>query len=141
LLHHSDVVPVGEMLSDLAIPHPIHVDVLNLEMPTRRLHTHKHPPADGDSAYAAMRAGVGAANDNPLRFNYGIEYDQLGVRECAPDILEDRSHTLTPNLPTVVSTIFGKRLRSGIDVAAIERFGLLLHQNQVGVGTDHILTS
>jgi len=141
LLHHSDVVTVGEVLGDLAVPHSVHMDVLNLEMATGRLHTHKHPPVDGDSTYTTMRAGEGATNDNPLGFNDGIQNGQLNIRKSALDILEHRSHPRTPNLPAVVSGIFGKKFRSGIHVAAIERFVLLLEQNQVGIGSGHVLFS
>ena len=42
LPHHSNIVPIRKVLSDLAIEHPIHVDVLNLESATRGLHAHEH---------------------------------------------------------------------------------------------------
>jgi len=128
------------VLGDLAVPDSVDMDVLNLEMPTGRLYSHEHPPADGNPTYATMRTAEGAANDNPLGFNHGIQNGLLNIRKSALDILEDRSHTRTPHLPTVVSGIFGKKLRSGIHVAAIEHFAVLLHQNQVGVGSGHILT-
>ena len=35
------------MLGDLAIEHPIHVDVLNLESAMRGLHTNEHSAIDG----------------------------------------------------------------------------------------------
>jgi len=47
LPHHSNIVPIRKMLNDLAIEHPIHVDVLNLENATRGLHTHEHSAIDG----------------------------------------------------------------------------------------------
>jgi len=84
------------------------VNVLNLEVPTGRLHTHKHPTVDGNSTDATMRAGERAANDNPFSFNHRIDNGQLDIRKCALDILENRPHTRTANLPTVVSGIFGK---------------------------------
>jgi len=42
LPHHSNIVPIRKVLCDLAIDHPVHVDVLNLEAAIRRLHTHEH---------------------------------------------------------------------------------------------------
>jgi hypothetical protein len=47
LPHHSDIVPIRKVLSDLAIEHPIHVVVLNLESATRGLHTYEHSAFDG----------------------------------------------------------------------------------------------
>ena len=46
LPHHSNVVPICKMLSDLAIEYPIHVHVLNLESATRGLHTDEHSAID-----------------------------------------------------------------------------------------------
>ena len=46
LAHHPNIVPIRKVLSDLAIEHPIHVDVLNLESATRGLHTHEHSAID-----------------------------------------------------------------------------------------------
>ena len=140
MLHHSDVVTVGEVVGNLAVPHSVHMDVLYLEVPTGRLYAHKHPPVDGSPTYATMHACERAANDNPLGFNDGIQNGQLNIRKGALDILEDGSHTRASNLPTVVSGIFGKKLRSAFHVAAIERFVLLLHQIQVDVGSGYILT-
>jgi len=47
LPHHSNIVAIREMLSDLAIKHPIHVDMLNLETVPGRLHTNEHSAIDG----------------------------------------------------------------------------------------------
>jgi len=46
LPHHSNIVPIRKVLSDLAIEHPIHVDVLNLESAPGGLHTHEHSAID-----------------------------------------------------------------------------------------------
>jgi hypothetical protein len=46
LPHHSNVVPIRKVLSDLAIEHPIHVDVLNLKGAPGRLHTDEHSAID-----------------------------------------------------------------------------------------------
>jgi hypothetical protein len=46
LPHHSNVVPIRKVLSDLAIDHPIHVDVLNLERAPGGLHTNEHSAID-----------------------------------------------------------------------------------------------
>jgi len=46
LPHHSNVVSIRKMFNDLAIEHPIHVDALNLESATRRLHTYEHSAID-----------------------------------------------------------------------------------------------
>jgi len=128
------------MLNDFAIPQLIHVDVLNLEVHSGRLHAHEHPTTDRHPPNATMRSAECAANDDPFSFSYGIMNDQLDIRECALDIFQDRPHTGTPNLPTVVSSIFCKKFRSGIHVAAIKGFVLLLEQGQVGVGGVHLLS-
>ena len=128
------------MLNDFAIPQLIHVDVLNLEVHSGRLHAHEHPATDRHPPNATMRSAECAANDDPFPFSYGILNGQLDIRECALDIVQDRPHTGTPNLPTVVSGIFRKKFRSGIHVAAIEGFVLLLDQGQVGVGSFHMLS-
>ena len=47
LAHHSNVVAIRKVLSDLAIEHPIHVDVLNLEGAPGGLHAHEHSAIDG----------------------------------------------------------------------------------------------
>ena len=46
LPHHSNIVSIREVLSDLAIAHPIHVDVLYFESATRGLYPHKHSAVD-----------------------------------------------------------------------------------------------
>src|ERR1700691_5203136 len=88
------------MLNDLAVPQLIHVDVLNLEAHPGRLHVHEHSTIDRNPPYATMRSAERAANDDPFPFNYGIQNGHLEIRECALDIVEDRPHTGTPNLPT-----------------------------------------
>jgi hypothetical protein len=40
-------VPIRKMLGDLAIKHPKHVDMLNLESATRGLHANEHSTIDG----------------------------------------------------------------------------------------------
>jgi hypothetical protein len=129
------------MVSNLALPQLVHVDVLNLEVHPGRLHAREHSTIDWNPPYATMRSAECAANDDPFSFSYGIQNGQLDIRECALNIVEDRPHTGTPNLPTVVSGIFRKKFRSGIHVAAIEGFVLLLDQKQVGVGSIHIAFS
>jgi hypothetical protein len=129
------------MLSDLAVPQLVHVDVLNLEAHPGRLHAHEHSTIDWNPPKATMRSAEGAANDDPFPFNYGIQNCHLDIRECGLDIVEDRPHTGTPNLPTVVSRIFRKNFRGGIHVATIKGFMLLLDQKQVGVGSVHVAFS
>ena len=46
LPHHSNIVPIRKVLSDLAIEHPIHMDVLNLESAPGGLHTNEHSTID-----------------------------------------------------------------------------------------------
>lgn len=46
LAHHSDIVAIRKVLSDLAIEHPVHVDMLNLESAPGGLHTHEHSAID-----------------------------------------------------------------------------------------------
>jgi len=41
LPHHSNTVPIRKVLGDLAIEHPIHVDMLNLENAPSGLHTNE----------------------------------------------------------------------------------------------------
>src|SRR5579863_8724591 len=129
------------MFRDLAVLHLVHVNLLNLEMPTGRLYAHEHSTINGTPPYAAMSAGERAANHNPIPINHRIEHSKLGVRECAFDIRENRPHTGTANLPTMVSAIFGIKFRGRIDVTAIKGVVLLLHQSQVGVGSVHVAFS
>src|SRR5580658_10623733 len=128
------------MLNDLAVPQLIHVDVLNLEVHPGRLHAYEHSTTDRHPPDPTMRSAECAANDDPFPFNYGILNGQLDIREGALDIFQDRPHTGTPNLPTVVSGVFRKKFRSGIHIAAIEGVVLLLDQGQVGVGV-HTVSS
>jgi hypothetical protein len=46
LSHHSDIVPIRKVLSDLAIEHPIHVDVLNFESAPGGLRANEHSAID-----------------------------------------------------------------------------------------------
>jgi hypothetical protein len=47
LPHHSNIVPIREVLSDLAVEHSIHVDVLNFESAPGGLHINEHSAIDG----------------------------------------------------------------------------------------------
>jgi hypothetical protein len=63
LPHHPDIIPVRKVLSNPAIEHPIHVDVLNLERPPGGLDTDQHPAIDRKLRRALVRAAV-SASDN-----------------------------------------------------------------------------
>jgi hypothetical protein len=134
LAHHSNIVPIRKMLSDLAIEHPIHVHMLNLESATRGLHAHEHSAIHGKVRGAFVRAAVSASENNPLALGYRVQSRQPCVREVGLNLPQHPPHTCSPNLPAVVLATLGEAVCCPVKIAAIKRFMELFGDSPIGLG-------
>ena len=122
------------MLRDLAVAHPVHVDVLNLESATRGLYPHEHSAVYRKARHAMVGSAVGASDNDPLAFSDGVQRRQLRVWEVGLYLSQHCSHASPPHLSAVVLAVLGEAACRRIEVAAIERLIELLGDPPIGLG-------
>jgi len=133
LPNHSDIVPIRNVLSYLAIEHSIHVDMLNLEGAPGRLHADQHPAIDRRVRRASVRAAVSASKNEPLGLGDRIQNRQSRIGEVRLNFSKHFPHASTPYLSAMVSAVFGEAPCCRVEVASIERLVKLFGYSQVAV--------
>jgi hypothetical protein len=116
LPHHSHIIPIRKVLGNLAIEHPIHVHVLNLESAPGRLHADEHPSVNRKVRRASVRAAVGASDNHPLALANRVQSRQPRVGEVGFNLSQHCPYASTPHLPTVVSTVLGEAACCRVEV-------------------------
>ena len=121
------------MLGDLAIAHPIHVDVLNLEGATRGLNTNEHSAIDRKARRTSVGSAVGASDHDPLALRDTIQRCQLRVWEVGLNFSQHCPHASTPYLSAMILAVVGEAACRRVEVATIERLIELFGDEPIGL--------
>ncbi len=119
--HHSKIVPIRKVLGYLAIEHPIHVGVLDLEGAPGGLHTNQHPAINWKVRHSQVGTAVSASDKDPLALRDRVQSRQPRVGEIGLDLSQHSPHARTPHLSAVISAVLGEAACCCVEVAAIER--------------------
>jgi hypothetical protein len=134
LANHSNIVPIRKVLNDLAIEHPIHVHMLNLESATRGLHPHEHSAIHGKVRGTFVCAAVSASKNHPLALGYRVQRRQPRVGEVGLNLSQHSPHASTPYISAMILAILGEAAYCCVEVAAIECFMELFGDAPIGFG-------
>jgi hypothetical protein len=121
------------VLSNLAIEHPVHVDVLSLKGTSGGLHAEQHPAIDRKARHAPVRSAVSASDNHPLAFRDRVQNHQPSIGEVSFNFSQHHPHAITPYLSPVVLAVLSEAARCGVEVAAIERIVKLFDYAPVGL--------
>jgi len=120
LPHHPDIVPVRKVLGNLAVEHPIHVHVLNLESAPGGSDTDQHSAIDRKVRRASVRAAVSASDNDPLVLGDRVQNRQQCIGEVGFNLSQHLPHASTTHLSPMVPAVLGKAACRCVKLAAIE---------------------
>jgi hypothetical protein len=122
------------VLSNLAIEHPVHVDMLNLDGTSGGLNADEHPAIDRQVRHAPVCAAVSASDDDPLTFRDRVQNHQPSIGEISFNLSEHHPHASTPYLSPVILAVLSEVAGCGVEVAPIERVVRLFDYAPVSLG-------
>jgi hypothetical protein len=122
------------VLSNLAIKHPVHVDVLGLEGTSGEPRPDQEPTIDREARHPPVRPAVSASDNDPLFFRNGIQNRQPCIWEISFNLSQNRPYASTPYLSPVVLAVLSEAAGCSIEVAAIERVVKLFDYAPVSLG-------
>jgi hypothetical protein len=122
------------VLSDLAIEHTIHVDMLNLESAPGGLHAHEHSAIDRKVRGAFVRATLGASKNHPLALRDRVERRKIRVWEVGFDLCQHHPHARSPYLFAMILAVLREATCCCVEIAAIERFMKLFRDALIRLG-------
>jgi hypothetical protein len=122
------------VLSDLAIEHSIHVDVLNLESAPGGLHTDEHSAIDRKARRTPVGSAVSASYNDPLALRDRVQRRQPRVWEVGLNLSQHCSHAISPYLSAMILAVLREVACCRVEVAAIERLIELFGDAPIDLG-------
>jgi len=135
LTHHADIVSIRKVLGNLAIEHPVHVDVPNLDGAPGGRHADQHPTIDRKVRRASVRAAVSASKNEPLALGDTVQNRQSRIGKVGLNLSQHCPHASTPYLSAMVSAVLGEAAWRCFEVASVERLVKLFGNAPIGLGS------
>jgi hypothetical protein len=121
------------VLSNLAIEHPVHVDMLNLEGAPSGLNADEHPAIDRKTRHPSVCAAVSASDNDPLTFRDRVQNRKPRFGEICFNLSQHHPHASTTYLSPMILAVLSEAASCGVEVAAIECIVKLFDYAPVGL--------